>query len=342
MASVGNAMMTGVSLVALPLVAIASVTASVPRQSNSTSKNVNPPANPESPWRFRLGARFTHISLGRAVRDAYRQIDGLLEGGTTEVKLLAFQPSFQMETAGGVNRTATQWVPEITASVDYGWGRHVLSAELGFFAVSLRTIDVDQPMVLTQGACSESTTCTMARLGFVTPSSGQGSYQAQLTLDETMVLFEPAMHYVYQALRTRYGVLGAGGGVGLLVMSQRRRLRFQANQRSPVSGSGQARSIGFDTVSQATYDVGAMVRAFVSFDSPPTRLGTVYARVGANYGRVALSRRLQGGGQVALGGPDVAVSIPITDLSVDGNAFKARETTPLELGGGFVQVGLMF
>jgi hypothetical protein len=297
-------------------------------------------------WYIKASTTVNYFNLGSEFQGVIKQIEGAFGGDTLNMKLLNINADIAMQTADKVQRAPTNFLPTGNLSLGFYFGKHQVELEFGLAGlVPLKTVDMNTTLTLedkTTG-CS-GTTCQLANLGFVNPSSRMGKYDFAMTMNEDVWILTPSIAYDYVFLTRKWGRMSLGAAAGAMILSTSQQIAFKAvrtdlSQVEAPLDYLKTRVLQGTANSTNVTDIGPIFRLHVTYRPPPISKfwnTQMEIRVGGNYGFVYLNRDVDGVGQAILG-DTLAGTFPLTALG-----FKNQEKNKFEMMGGFIQVGIVF
>ena len=297
-------------------------------------------------WYIKASTTVNYFNLGSEFQSVIKQIEGAFGGDTLNMRILTTSADISMQTGQKVQRAPTNFLPTGNLSLGFYFGKHQLELEFGLAGlVPLKTVDLDTTLTLTDktSGCT-GTTCDLAKLGFVDPTSRTGQYAFKMTMNEDVWILTPSLAYDYIFLTRKWGRMSFGAAAGAMILSTSQQIAFKATRTDAITpvppyDALSSRVLQGSANSTNVTDIGPIFRGHLTYRPPPiTKFWNTQMeiRIGGNYGFVYLNRDVDGVGQAILGNTLVG-SFPLTSLG-----FKNKEVNKFEMIGGFIQVGIVF
>ncbi len=295
----------------------------------------------EDEWYLRLGASAGYFRMGPEIERALGQIEDFFSGKQVRMNAVNFDATVTMTARDSVERAKTSVLPMSELGVGYGRGRGRLELSLGIAGmVKLNTINADTPMVIHEEVKPDIDDCPMAKLGFVDPATGDGTYRLRMVMNEEVWIVTPSCTYDYTWLAARWGMMTAGASLSLVMLSVKQEIRFRAD-RVDVSGDPYSERVMEGSVqSIAVNDMGPRLQLHLGFRRKMSDSYGLDVRIGASAGYVDVHRDVDGASTIYMGGSALPISFPMTAVTVNGTPFRSRETNRIELMGVFIQAGI--
>lgn len=295
---------------------------------------------------LKASGTLNYFNLGSEFLAVIRQIEDTFGGKKLKLNLLNFSPEFSLSMEKPVKRAPTFFLP--TGGLAFGYfltpnKKHQLEFDFGLAGlVPLKTIDLDTTMTLREYCDnSDMNNCPMAKLGFVNPTTLQGTYSFRMTMNEDVWILTPSVYYEYEYLQKPWGRLTVGGAFGAMILGTSQKIAFFSKRKdlSPIEAPSdyfQDRILQGRAESNNTADIGPIIRLYGGFRPKKFKNIQTEFRIGLNYGFVYLHRDVDGTG-TALLGDTLAASFPLSSLG-----FKSVEVNKFEMFGAFIQAGVVF
>jgi hypothetical protein len=292
-------------------------------------------------WYVRLGASVGYYRMGPEIERALGQIEDFFSGKDVRLSAVNFDTTVTMTARGNIERAETSVLPMSELGFGYGQGRSRLEFSVGLAGmVKLNTINADTPMVIHEAVLPDINDCPMAKLGFVDPSTGNGTYRLRMVLNEEVWLLSPAVTYDYAWFASSWGMLTLGTSLSLVIITVKQEIRFKA-ERTDLSGAPYSERVLEGAVqSTAVNDMGPRLQVHAGYRQMMSGGYGIDVRFGVSAGFVNIHRDVDGASTIYMGGDALPISFPLTSVTVDGRPFQSRETNRIELMGVFLQAGI--
>lgn len=292
-------------------------------------------------WYVRLGASAGYYRMGPEIESALGQIEDFFSGTQVRLSAVNFETTVTMTARDSIERAETSVLPMSELGFGYGRGRSRLEFTLGLAGmVKLNTIDADTPMVIHEEVKPDINDCPMAKLGFVDPATGNGTYRLRMVLNEEVWILSPSVTYDYAWYSAPWGMMTLGASLSLVILTVKQEIRFRA-ERTDISGAPYSeRALEGAVQSTAVNDMGPRLQVHAGYRWMMSSGYGIDVRLGVSAGYVDIHRDVDGASTIYMGGGALPISFPLTSVTVDGRPFKSRETNRIELMGVFIQAGI--